>query len=55
LSTFPLENPDSQTAFLSKLAKFSKLNNVLDAPPSKVDGFLSRDKWIFSIQLSRLI
>jgi hypothetical protein len=30
-------------AFLSKLTQFSQRNNVLDAPSSKKDGFISRD------------
>jgi hypothetical protein len=43
-----LENHDGQAAFLQKLTQFSEVNKLLDAAPSKFDGFLSRDTYIAS-------
>jgi hypothetical protein len=40
----------SQYSF-QKPTQFSQGNNVLDAPPSNVDYFLSRDAYVSSIQL----
>jgi hypothetical protein len=34
------ERYDSQEVFLSKLSQFSHENNLLDAPASKMDGYL---------------
>jgi hypothetical protein len=51
----PLKNPDTQAIFLSKSNSVLKENNVLDAPPSNIDGFLSRDTCVSSTQQIRPI
>jgi hypothetical protein len=38
-----------------KLTKFSQGNNVLDAPDSNMNGYISRDMYVSSIQLNRPI
>jgi hypothetical protein len=51
----PLENPYLQAVFLSKTNSILKENHVLDTPPYKVDGFLSRDTCVSTIHLKRPI
>jgi hypothetical protein len=41
--------------FLSKTNSIFIGNNVLDAPASNTVGFLSRDKYVSSTQLNRLV
>jgi hypothetical protein len=36
----------------SKHTQFSHKNNVLDVPPSNIDGFLSRDAYVSSTQMN---
>jgi hypothetical protein len=43
-----LETPKLQGAFLSKTETILTGNNVLDAPASNTDGFLSRDTRVSS-------
>jgi hypothetical protein len=37
------------------LTQFSHGNNELDAPPSNIDDFLSRDTCVYTFQLNRPI
>jgi hypothetical protein len=50
-----LEYPEGQRVFLSKTNSILKQNTVLPSPVSKLDGFLSRDMRVSSIQLNRPI
>jgi hypothetical protein len=51
----PLKTLNGKQYSFLKLNKFSQGNNVLDAPASNVDSFLSRDTCVSSTQLNRSI
>jgi hypothetical protein len=53
LSLPPLEMPKLQEVFNCKTNSIFKANNVLHAPSSNTDGFLSRDTCVSSTQLNR--
>jgi hypothetical protein len=48
----PIENPDRQAEFYSKLTQLSQRNNVFDAPLCNLYGFLWRDICVSSVQLN---
>jgi hypothetical protein len=52
---FHLKSSDVQEVLFPKLTQFSLGNKVLDVEASNIDGFLSRDTRVSSIQLKRPI
>jgi hypothetical protein len=55
MSISQLLNPDCQVVFLSTTNSILTGKQDVDAPPSTIDGFLSRDTCVSSTQLNRLI
>jgi hypothetical protein len=51
----PLKTLMGKQYYYQKLTQFSQGNNVLDAQPSNIEAFLSRDICVSTIQLNRLI
>jgi hypothetical protein len=55
MSVSPLKNPNGQAVFLYKTTSIVTGTNLLDAPASNRDDFLSRDTCTTSPQLNRPI
>jgi hypothetical protein len=49
---FPLKTLLGRQYSFQKLTQFSQGNNMLDGPPSNIDGFLSRDTYVSSTQMN---
>jgi hypothetical protein len=50
----PLKTLNGRRYSIKKLIQSSQGNNVLDVPPSDIDGFLLRHTYVSSTQLNRL-
>jgi hypothetical protein len=49
----PLKTLLGRQYSFQKLTQFSQGNNMLDAPPSNLGGFPSKDPCVYSIELNR--